>query len=204
MAYVLGFFAADGYMIRNKRGGHFVDFYNNELEVLEKIQKAIGSGHKISKRLERGNQQASYRIQIGNKIWFQDLTTLGFIQGKSKVLKMPVVPKKYLSHFTRGYFDGDGNIWTGLIHKNDRPRPLQVLSLMFTCGSEKFIEELRRQLGVIAKLKGGSLAYQSRAYRLSYSTHDALQLYRFMYKNAKDLFLSRKKVRFEEFLKLRA
>lgn len=37
MAYVLGFFAADGYMIHNKRGAHFVDFYSNDLEIFDLV-----------------------------------------------------------------------------------------------------------------------------------------------------------------------
>lgn len=34
MAYVLGFFAADGNMIRTKRGGHFISFHITDKIVL--------------------------------------------------------------------------------------------------------------------------------------------------------------------------
>ncbi len=204
MAYVLGFFAADGYMIKNKRGGYFVDFYSNDKDILEKIQKVAGSSHKISKRIRRGNQMTSYRIQIGNKTWFNDLTALGFMQRKSKVLTMPTVSQEFLPHFVRGYFDGDGNIWFGKIHNHDRPNPVRVLAVMFTCGSKKFVSALQEQLKKNANLKGGSFAYHDQAYRLSYSTQDALRLYSYMYKKESALHLPRKKVRFEEFLRLRA
>ncbi len=30
MAYVLGYFAADGSMIQNKRGGHFIEFTSTD------------------------------------------------------------------------------------------------------------------------------------------------------------------------------
>ena len=203
MAYVLGFFAADGYMIKNKRGGRFIDFYNNDLEILKKIQKVIRSNHKISSRLRDVNQATSYRIQIGSKSWFEDLTALGFMQGKSKVLEMPTISTKYLPHFVRGYFDGDGNIWSGHTHKLDRPHPTRVLAVMFTCGSKKFVATLQEQLKIFAKLKGGSITYHDRAYRLSYSTQDALRLYSYMYLPKSSLHLPRKKVRFEEFLTLR-
>ncbi|MDE1919118.1 MAG: LAGLIDADG family homing endonuclease [Patescibacteria group bacterium] len=50
MAYVLGFFAADGSMIRNKRDGHFIEFTITDRIVLEMIRNAVGSTHKIQKR----------------------------------------------------------------------------------------------------------------------------------------------------------
>ena len=50
MAYVLGFFAADGNMIKNKRGAHFIAFYNNDRILLEKVRTALSAGHKIGKR----------------------------------------------------------------------------------------------------------------------------------------------------------
>ena len=50
MAYVLGFFAADGNMIINKRGAHFIEFQINDLELLKNIRRALNSDHKITSR----------------------------------------------------------------------------------------------------------------------------------------------------------
>ena len=38
MAYVLGFFTADGNMIKNKRGSHFIEFYSTDRDIIEKIK----------------------------------------------------------------------------------------------------------------------------------------------------------------------
>jgi DNA-binding transcriptional regulator WhiA len=39
MAYILGFFTADGSMFKNKRGSYFVEFEITDKELLEKIKK---------------------------------------------------------------------------------------------------------------------------------------------------------------------
>ena len=43
MTYVLGFFAADGNMIKNKRGAHFIEFQSTDKEILNKIKKCLKS-----------------------------------------------------------------------------------------------------------------------------------------------------------------
>ena len=48
MAYVLGFFAADGCMIKNKRGAHFIEFHITDKNLLFAIRAAMRSNHKIA------------------------------------------------------------------------------------------------------------------------------------------------------------
>jgi len=68
MAYVLGFFAADGSMVKNKRGAHFIDFHINDGELLDKIRLTLDSNHKISIQDGRNkNWKSCYRLQIGSK-----------------------------------------------------------------------------------------------------------------------------------------
>ena len=110
MAYVLGFFTADGNMIKNKRGAHFIEFQIADKDLLEKIKKAFNSNHKITVRKRRGIWKTSYRLQIGSKEIFNDLLKLGLTPNKSKIIKLPNISDKYFSHFLRGYFDGDGNV----------------------------------------------------------------------------------------------
>ena len=50
MAYVLGFFCADGSMITNKRGSHYLEYYITDKDLIFKIKKALGSNHKISEK----------------------------------------------------------------------------------------------------------------------------------------------------------
>ena len=54
MAYVLGFFAADGSMVKNTRGAHFIEFTITDRIVLEQLRKVTGSTHRIAERKKKG------------------------------------------------------------------------------------------------------------------------------------------------------
>ena len=108
MAYVLGFFTADGSMIKNKRGAHFIEFQITDRDLLFKIRKTLGSEHKIATRKRNGNWKTIYRLQIGSGEMFNDLLALGMLPRKSKIISLPEIPDKYFFDFLRGCFDGDG------------------------------------------------------------------------------------------------
>ncbi len=207
MAYVLGFFAADGYMTINKRGGYFWNIQITDKRLLEQIRKVIDSGHKISKRDKSGNRSATYRLQIGSKEMYNDLLHLGMHQGKTKVMVVPNVPKKLFGNFVRGYFDGDGNVWVGYVHK-ERVKQTRVIRTVFTSASFKFLEALRNELDKNGIQKGVLSIGQGQYYRLTYSVHGSLKLYDFMYNSIAqrplEICLKRKKVIFEQFIKMRS
>lgn len=209
MAYVLGFFAADGYITVNKRGGQFWCIQIIDKKLLESIKKVIESDHKISVRLPRKfGENILYRLQIGSIEMCDDLRGLGFSERKTKNLTITNIPGKYFSDFVRGYFDGDGNIWQGEIHKERKTRHT-VLKLYFTSGSYQFIKSLDIKLHLLLDLEEGCI-YRSKKKqfcRLQFSTKNALKLYDFMYnrdvKDLKGLYLERKKKIFEKFKSLR-
>ena len=203
MAYILGFFAADGSMYKTKRGTHFIEFQITDKELLQQIKKLFDSNHRIAIRNRSKECKPLYRLQIGSKTMFSDLIKLSMTPRKSKTLKFPDIPVNHLRHFVRGYFDGDGNVWSGLVHKTDRKKPSRTLIAGFTCGSKKFLISLMATLKTRGGLVGGSLQYRSRAYRLHYSTADAARLYKFMSYGNNRLGLGRKSLVFERFLKKR-
>ncbi len=195
MAYVLGYFAADGCMLKNKRGAHFIEFTSIDIELLLSIQNAIGSNHSISVRNRfTFNQNIAYRLQIGSKQIFNDLSNLGFTSAKSNSLQFPSVPMPYFSHFTRGYFDGDGHV--SIIKRLNRPS--SVIQSGFTSGSQKFLTQLHTDLKKYARIKGGSFCYR-KGYRLNFSIKDSLLLYKYIYKDSDNLFLARKRLAFERY-----
>ena len=65
MAYVLGFFAADGYMTLNKRGAHFWNIQITDKNILEGIKKAIKSKHKIRVRSRRKRNERKAPLAVG-------------------------------------------------------------------------------------------------------------------------------------------
>lgn len=94
MAYVLGFFTADGDMTKNKRGAHFVSFYSTDKDLLEKVRLNLKSNLKVSARkLNSVYHKQAYVLQVGSKEIFKDLINLGMIPNKSLTIRMPAVPK---------------------------------------------------------------------------------------------------------------
>lgn len=102
MAYILGFLIADGTVARE---GQFVSIAQKEDYILENIKKEIGS----NQPLYQNKQTGVYILNINSKIVKHDLINIhGVTPNKSNTIKFPHVPDQYLSHFVRGYFDGDG------------------------------------------------------------------------------------------------
>ena len=199
MAYVLGFFAADGSMLKNARGAHFIEFTITDRMVLEQIQKVTGSTHRIAERRRKEGYKTAYRLQIGSKKWFEDLSKLGFMQDKSKRLPLPVIPKKCFGDFVRGYFDGDGCVYFNQLRFADRRKKRWVLLTLFTSGSRAFLESLWKafkQHGV----QGGSLKKKTRGFELVFSHRDSIALHQIMYNTEKvpELWLPRKRNKLEK------
>lgn len=201
MAYVLGFFVADGNLTLGKRGNHYIEFTSCDKEILERIRKSLDSNHKISARkLQKENHKICYRIQVGSKIIFEDLVNFGFKPNKSKRLAYPKVPSAYFHHFVRGYFDGDGHVTEGFYKSRDRKKPKHLLFAGFTSGTKSFLEKLKYNLTKVRIVNGGTL-YYSKGYRLNFSISDSLNLYKFLYKSLDNqLYLARKKKVFEKYL----
>ncbi len=201
MAYILGFFTADGSMAKNKRGAHFIEIEITDKELLEEIRTVLGSNHKITARDRNKKCKISYRLQIGSKEIFSDLLFLGITPCKSKTIRLPKVPNKYFPHFVRGYFDGDGNAIKGYYSRRDRKSKKSVFLTRFISGSKLFIVDLQGRLSDLAGIKG--FIYEGDgAWVLNYSIKESEKIFHFMYPlsgTCETLFLKRKKKIFDSF-----
>ena len=201
MAYVLGFFAADGNIVVSKRGAFYFSAYSADKVILLAILKVLQANHKISKR--ESDTGVVYRFQIGSKEIVNDLFSLGLTPNKATRMEIPKVPKRFIGDFVRGYFDGDGNVWMGFVNRK-RKKPTPVLQVAFTSGSRNFLFGIKNSLGFLG-IKGGSIFYvkNKNCSRVLFSTLDSLKIYRIMYNVPNPLYLGRKKRIFEKFLKAR-
>lgn len=200
MAYVLGFFVADGSMFINPRGSCYAAFYSTDREILEKIKLVMSLDHLIgTRKFREPMNKISYSLQIGSKELFQDLKKLGLKPNKSKTINLPHIPKEYFPDFVRGYFDGDGGVTISNYYRKNRKSHLGKTMLSgFTSGSKKFLLGLRKSLQEIALLGRGTLYFSSRGHRLYYSVNDSKKLYNLMYGGLlNQLYLKRKKEKFE-------
>lgn len=201
MAYVLGFFAADGNLAINPNGYKYIEFNSCDRESIEIIKKSLRSGHKVAERRRDPRWKTSFRIQIGSSTIFDDLVSLGMKLRKSNDMNFPHIPNIYLADFIRGYFDGDGHVHLGQYWRKDRNKWHWVFSSGFTSGSKFFLLGLRNVLKKY--ISGGCLYKKTRGYELNFSRHDSLALFRLMYDNISlDMFLKRKHVIFLEAFKI--
>jgi intein-encoded DNA endonuclease-like protein len=201
MAYILGFMYADGNIIKNKRGAYFFAVYSSDRLLLEQMLHSLKSEHKLSEKNINGRK--SYSFQIGSKDMCHDLMCLGLMPNKSKRMVLPKIPEMYVNDFIRGYFDGDGNVWSGIIHK-DRKNTTKAIAVAFTSVSINFLKSLHNELKRLGIMGGAiSVSRDCNYGRLTLSIRDTLKIHKIMYNSPSKLYLHRKKLIFENFIKLR-
>ena len=139
-AYWLGFLYADGNVIYNKKYAVDIGLSETDILHLKKLKYQLCSTSKITCRNIKLNDKfhRSCRLIIHNKKIVEDLINLGCVPNKSLILKFPnnnQVPYKFLRHFIRGYFDGDGSVY---LNKSKRNYSLCVNFI----GTYDFLNEL--------------------------------------------------------------
>ena len=104
-AYWLGFLYADGWVMDTNSVG--LALKKSDLPHIEKYKSFL----KYNGRTYENSNAVS--IQFRNQTIANDLKRLGCVPRKSLNLKFPTtdqIPAEYMTHFIRGYFDGDGSI----------------------------------------------------------------------------------------------
>jgi intein-encoded DNA endonuclease-like protein len=172
MAYVLGFLIADGTVVRDNQS---VTVAQKEKYILEEIKVELGSNQPIYKNKNTG----VYILSLNSKILKKDLMDIhGVKPNKSSTIKFPYVPKEYMSHFIRGYFDGDGFI------------KYEKYFVSFVGGSEVFMKSLRN----VIEENGFETNYteHNTHYRVYVSGRRTIKLFSEWIYNDKELYLKRK------------
>jgi hypothetical protein len=163
-AYWLGFLAADGCVYIAKTGQPKVrlTLAKKDKAHIKKFKNFLGVSHKIgyippkTQVIRSGsgkgkviNNSGSYQFSVRCKTRVNDLTKNGVGPNKTFTHSFPKeeqVPARLLSHYVRGYFDGDGSIYkTGKISSR-RPARRSGISIM---GTMAFIGELDKYFHTI-------------------------------------------------------
>jgi hypothetical protein len=136
-AYWLGFIFADGCVLQTKYKNKNINalrigLCTKDLDHLQLFLKDINSHHSVclSKR------DNSCRVSLESTKLISDLIKLGCVPRKTnKLSDLPLIPRRLIRHFIRGYFDGDG--YVGIQGKNIR------ISIV---GTEQFLIAIRNFL----------------------------------------------------------
>lgn len=201
MAYTLGYLYADGSLedasyIRGK----YIRVSSVERNNIYKIRQWMSSEHSIvTTKASSKNAKGGYLLRIGSHEIYNDLVRLGLHPNKSSTMQFPSIPKRFLQHFIRGYFDGDG-----CVRLSTAKGILQKLSTVFTSGSKEFLCDLAIQINNIASTKQLKVYNSHRSYMLSYSTMDSVKVFKLMYSKAKKpVYLKRKAMIYKEYFELK-
>jgi len=212
MAYVLGFLFADGAIIDAVSSRtQYIQFNSVDREILEKIRVIMKAEHPLYVRPSRiikhvnifYKSRESFILRIGSRRMYNDLLHLGLVPKKSKIAIFPLVPSRYLNHFVRGYFDGDGCVYLQKTKGITKPIIIKRFLVIFTSGSAAFLEKLGMMLKNRLGLRYKKLYDGNKAFQLRYCTNDAIKIFKFLYKPCyQKLYLERKFDIFNNYFKL--
>lgn len=220
-AYVLGFFFADGC---NHDLSNLDDGYNHQnvisftqleqdKDILDQIRSEMECNRPYKEIVQKSNGNKKLILAIVSDKLSSALSKLGGTPRKSLTLEFPkFIPKHLMSHFIRGYFDGDGSVWNGkrkkMIVKDERhpgkTREKIVHNVKFNfTGNPRFIEELQNYLVQELGFRKTKLNFSGKAKSgthctMEYSGRKQMKkLFDFMYGNA-TIYGSRKYNKFQE------
>lgn len=193
MAYILGFWWADGCIF--KKEFHIGQNKKDEY-LLKKMAVVMNSSYPLSSCRSNNNVE----LWVTSEKIVKDIKKLGGTERKSLICEFPKVPRTYLPDFVRGLWDGDGSVY-----KIIRRRSYES---SFTCGSEKFARSLygilRAEIPNIGgcfqkkikrageKLFDSVRSVDSIYYSIRFSNNDSVRLRNFLYSTPSTLRMERK------------
>lgn len=225
-AYFLGLMYADGAIWHIDKIGKYgnilheyymsINLQEEDRPILELFRKELQWTHElwfISRSSKNENWLDQYKINLSGTKIHHDLEKHGCVEKKSLILQFPTtVPEEFMSHFIRGYFDGDGCIWCGkrkFMKFKSRPkgRIIQNVKFHFT-GCIDFISKLENYLNekiglsIVKINRTHSRPEQSdRVCMLEYSGRKNIKkFYDYIYKDCEEFYIPRKKEKFEEII----
>ena len=149
-AYFFGLLYADGCNYEDD-GIIKIDLNEDDVEILEKLSKAIGYTGKIKyydketeKRFEDGKVypcKPIFRLIFRSKRISEQLAIKGCVYNKSMCGMFPnddVIPENLLNHFIRGYMDGNGGISYWIDNKNTGHKKFSI----HCCGTTDIIQRI--------------------------------------------------------------
>jgi hypothetical protein len=160
MAYLLGFFCADGHLATH-RNSFIICLHRKDQYILENFMKFMEYGGVIYDYGKR----TTVSLCISSKEITKDLMNFGLTRHKSQELRwIEQIPEEYISHFIRGYFDGDGHVGLAQAHNpNDKKLIIKIVSTL------PFIEKLKIEFEKHYGSECGSIRNVETYFELTYT-----------------------------------
>ena len=192
-AYFLGLLYADG-CNHSTTNEVEISLQIGDAHILESFAKEMSCDKplQIVKRSKPNNNLKDVaRFSVSSRKMQSDLISLGVIKRKSLVLEFPKekFDKKFMSHFVRGYFDGDG-CFCPYIAKRHGYKQYTVNFPAPTQFCNDFQDFLKTELGVTSSIASPA-RYKNGTKVLAISGHQVFKFLDYIYTDA-ELKLERK------------
>jgi len=182
-AYWLGFIIADGCV--DKRNVLHIGLQIGDIQHLYKFRECIESENPIYFRKRKNRKYCC--ISICSKPLVESLLRYEIFPRKTHRYSFPEIPKNLLSHYIRGYIDGDGSLGR---YKQKRSRTHYICCS--ASGSEKFIMKMRIHLSSELRISLGSLYFKKKTLSVRWQRKQyVLSILDYCYGNAQ-IYLDRK------------
>lgn len=206
-AYFLGLFYADGCISLQKRKNS--NYVKPQVQISLADEQIVRNLHKkfLFFNLDifdfgkyKSTWSKQFALRKASKPLFDDLISQGIFERKSgensSKLTIPDIDEDLMSHFIRGFFDGDGSI--NIASARPHLRRVEI------CGSSKQfllqIKSILEQSGVDCPIfREKTKGYKKPLYILEWvNSMDVIEMRNYLYKDA-TIYLSRKKELFDSF-----
>lgn len=188
LAYVIGFFLADGHMADHSKLKHYGIFFSvGDRDIIEKIAEVCEYKNTIKKYIHKTTKLSTmYKISISSKFVWKFFESLGFSHRKTFTTRIPKqIPPKFMNHFIRGVFDGDGSVQL----KNNTYPQANI------AGSKLFIDDVSK-IGV----EYSAINKCHETFIIHYNGQKAIDFLNYIYKNA-TIYMDRKYKRYLKAIK---
>jgi hypothetical protein len=207
LAWAVGLIATDGNL---SSSGRHLAIPSVDRDLLESLRTCLGLRNRIS--VCANNHRIIYRLQWGDRVFYDWLLSIGLTPAKSLTLCPLKIPDEYFVDFFRGCIDGDGSVlvYTDRYHTPKKESYVyERLYVSLVSASQPFMEWVQqsvlRLLGI-----GGSLSvrrsngdHHHPLWRLRYAKADSIRVLRWMYYSPLIPALTRKRAVAEPFLRPR-
>lgn len=202
LAYVVGLIATDGNLSPD---GRHLAIPSKDRSLLESIRTFLGLPNRI--REQSTGPRPIYRLQWGDRVFYDWLVSIGLTPAKSLTLQALAVPDSYFADFFRGCIDGDGSVlrYTDRYHavKNEQ-YVYERLYVVLVSASRAFLQWIQATITRLVGVRGAISVNRKPAarplYALRYAKRESIPVLRWSYYAAGVPCLARKRARAAPFL----
>lgn len=205
-AYFLGFMSADGNVYSSEhyagdRQNRFsITLKNDDEYILELFKKYLKTTKPLSHITKKNKYYVSThaRLELSSNKIVEALTMYNIVPRKSYPFEICQLDDEYMSHYLRGYFDGDGSITFRM------PLSRTIVAYSgFVHNLEKIQEYLRKSHGIDMHISVSTSKQYSAPFGQLRSSNlqTTYNFLKYIYQDCEDLCLTRKKERADNFIK---